>query len=132
MKKRIRYKTTIKRIPLRKTTKKYLKKLEKRETTKKFKQWSIDVKKRDKNKCVICGRTEFLHTHHIIPRENKIFRFDINNGITLCAKHHKFSFEISPHKNPFIFFIWFNKHRIEQSSSLYSKYLEKEKNDNTK
>ena len=66
-------------------------------------KWMDAVKQRDGNKCVKCGSTEKLESHHIKPfmkviEENNIqsrddARFckelwDISNGITLCEKCH--------------------------------------------
>ena len=102
----------------KKITKKELKKLEKREMNKKDKEWREIVKKRDNSKCVICGRTDIIHCHHIIPREDKRFRWNINNGLCLCPKNHKYSYEISPHKNAFAFFIWMIENRLEQFNKL--------------
>lgn len=47
-----------------------------------------EVKQRDEYKCKICGGTEELEVHHIIP----LSRGGTNkktNLITLCIKHHK-------------------------------------------
>jgi len=107
----------------KKITKKKLEKLEKRKIKKQFKEWSEQVKQRDGYKCVICGRTEFLHTHHIIPRQNKFFRFDIDNGLTLCAKHHKYNYEISAHKNPLVFVLWLLEKRRTQLMQLLEKFI---------
>ncbi|MEK6879863.1 MAG: HNH endonuclease [Nanoarchaeota archaeon] len=98
----------------RKITKKYLKKIEKRDSKKKFKEWSMKVRERDEYKCVICKTDKFIHAHHIIPKEIKEFRFNINNGVSLCAKHHKYSFQISAHKNPVMFIFWLQNNRGEQ------------------
>ena len=98
----------------KKITKKLLKKLEKRERNKKDKEWRLAVKKRDNSQCIVCKRTDYINCHHIIPRENKTFRWNIDNGISLCPSHHKFSIELSPHKNPVAFFSWFQKNRKEQ------------------
>lgn len=76
--------------------------------------FALDVKERDNFECVICHSKDRLNCHHIIPRENRLFRHNINNGITLCILHHKFSLEISPHKNAFAFFQWLIKNRIQQ------------------
>lgn len=75
----------------------------KRIQNKKDKEWREAVKARDK-KCVICGQVKMLNAHHIIPKQIKEFRHDIRNGVSLCPKHHRFSFELSAHQNPLIFF----------------------------
>jgi len=96
--------------------------LERRLNKRKLKEWSIAVRNRDENKCVICNSTEFLNAHHIFPKEAKRYRdlrFDINNGITLCSRHHKYSYDNSPHKNPLVFIVWLIKNRKEQLTKLY-------------
>jgi 5-methylcytosine-specific restriction endonuclease McrA len=105
-------------MELKKQTKKELKKIEKREIKKKDLEWRDKVKKRDNYQCAICSRKEFLDCHHILPREIKSYRWTLENGILLCKKHHRFSREISPHSNSFIFFIWFIKNRKEQYKKL--------------
>lgn len=77
-------------------------------------QWAIDIKNRDCWACVICGSEFKPNAHHIIPRENKEYRHDLDNGITLCTKHHKFSRIISAHNNPMAFFLWLQKYRYSQ------------------
>ena len=94
------------------------KKLLKRQTNKSFKLWAQQVKERDGFKCVVCGNTKSPNAHHIIPREIKELRFDINNGISLCPLHHQFGLQISAHRNPFMFFIWLMKNRKEQFNYL--------------
>jgi predicted restriction endonuclease len=98
------------------------------------KAWADAVKNRDGNKCVYCGTLkgqEYLDKNgikkkarieaaHIIPREIAFFRHNIDNGIALCTRHHKWSYEFSMHKNPFVFFVWFMRYRREQ----YLKLLE--------
>jgi|SRR3990167_3365042 len=91
---------------------------------KKLKEWSKLVRQRDNNKCVICQTTKYIHTHHLFPKEAKMYhylRFDIDNGITLCARHHKYSYQISPHKNPMIFVGWLIHNRNEQIDKLWEK-----------
>lgn len=66
-------------------------------------KWMDSVKERDGYKCVGCGSTEKLESHHkrlfsellqeqqITNREearNCKELWDINNGVTLCQKHH--------------------------------------------
>ncbi len=62
-------------------------------------------------KCDLCGSTEYCQAHHLIPREMTSHRHEIINGILLCASHHKYSFEISPHKAPVAFFKWLMQNR---------------------
>lgn len=89
--------------------------------TKEDKQWAKAVKERDRHKCVICGSTERLNSHHIIVRENHKTKFDLKNGITLCSKHHLFCRKISAHNNPIGFFVWLEKNRPYQFSYLKDK-----------
>lgn len=105
----------------KKITKKMIRKLEKRNVKKQFKLWSDKVKKRDGYKCVVCGADKFIHTHHLLPREIKEFRFDIDNGITLCAKHHKYDINISAHRNSLNFIDFLLKNNCEQIENLLKK-----------
>ena len=112
----------------KKLTKKQLQKLERLKIKKALREWSIAVRNRDNNKCVICKTDKFLHAHHILPKEAKIFHFlrlDINNGISLCARHHKYSYEISPHKNPFLFMFWLINNKTKQVLYLNDKLKQK-------
>jgi len=87
----------------------------------KDKLWAIKVKEMAGGKCAICGKTEYLNAHHIIPREVADSRWEPLNGIALCPLHHKFSREISAHKNPLAFFAWMTEHRETQLKLLLSK-----------
>ena len=93
---------------------------------KKVKEWSIKVKERDGNICVItnCGITKMLNAHHIIVKEIKELKFDVTNGISLCPKHHQFSRELSAHSNSFAFFVWLKENRPEQYEYLRQKLRE--------
>ena len=53
--------------------------------------WSDDVRRRDGNRCVLCGSAENLNAHHIKPVAlYPECKDDLDNGITLCRKcHHK-------------------------------------------
>lgn len=73
--------------------------------------------------CMICGRTDNLNAHHIIPREYRPTRHDARNAITLCILHHKFSLEISPHKNAFVFFLWYQKNFPDDWNYLKAKLM---------
>ena len=59
----------------------------------KVRTWSNLVKERDGYRCTECHTVPDnpvnLHSHHIIPwKLDKSKRFDVNNGITLCASCH--------------------------------------------
>jgi len=107
----------------KKVTKASIKRLQKRENNKNVKLWKTAVKDRDKHACVICGSAKLVNAHHIIPYQILEFRCDIDNGICLCPKHHKFSFKFSAHKNSFAFLIWFCYNRIEQYNRLFDKWV---------
>lgn len=89
--------------------------------TKEDKEWAKAVKDRDEWKCVICGSKERLNAHHIIVRENHETKLDIQNGITICPKHHFFCRQISAHNNPLGFFMWLENNRPEQLAYLKTK-----------
>lgn len=53
-------------------------------------KWGKDVKSRDKYTCQKCNSKNNLEAHHIVSwSHNKEFRYDINNGITICEHCHK-------------------------------------------
>jgi hypothetical protein len=55
-----------------------------------YQVWRKGVLEKDFYTCQMCGNSENLHAHHIIPFAKDIDkRFDIDNGITLCEKCHK-------------------------------------------
>ena len=85
-----------------------------------FAEWAKLVKARDKC-CIICDSTERLNAHHIIPRSNKQFALDLDNGLTCCVLHHKFSYDISAHKNPFVFYRWIEENKPELLKNLKEK-----------
>lgn len=88
------------------------------------KEWKIAVHNKWGGKCAICKSDKYVQAHHLIPREMLSHRHIIDNGILLCAKHHKYSFELSAHKAPIAFTQWLiNNHPdiwnwlLEQSPS---------------
>ena len=95
-------------------------KLERKELKARDKEWSKKV--REIGYCLHCGRTENLNACHIIPREIRAFRHDLENGICLCAKCHKFSYQFSNHKNSFAFLLWFKEKFPEQFNNLKIKW----------
>jgi predicted restriction endonuclease len=88
------------------------------------KNWAKSVKERDGFKCVICGDTERLNAHHLIVRENHETKYDVENGLSLCPKHHFFSRKVSAHNNPLGLFVWLEVNRPYQLDYVRSKMKE--------
>jgi len=84
------------------------------------KEWADKIKERDKS-CIICGSKKRLNAHHLIPREVKEFRYDLDNGVALCPKHHKYSYKISAHKNSIAFIKWMKINRPKQLKKVFKK-----------
>jgi 5-methylcytosine-specific restriction endonuclease McrA len=68
------------------------------------------VRARD-GKCIKCGATDHIQCCHILPREERAFRWHLENAITLCPSCHKWSRDCSFHKNPARFFTWLAVHQ---------------------
>ncbi len=65
---------------------------EKRRDTAKQAAWRVKVYERDGFSCQCCSdaRGGNLHAHHIEPHaRNKVARWDVENGITLCSPCHR-------------------------------------------
>jgi hypothetical protein len=120
----------------KKITKKELKRLGDLEIKKNDKLWATTIKAQWNNKCLKCGAIKGdtyldkkglkkvirIEAAHIIPREIRAFRWDLDNGIPLCSKHHKWSFKWSAHLNPFAFFNWFIDTHFDQYLRLSAKW----------
>lgn len=120
---------------IKKITKKQLEKEEKKRLNKLWKEVRQQCIDRDGG-CVICGAkkgdtyinkkgkivTVYPTAHHLIPREIEEMFYDIDNLITLCPTHHKYSLEISPHRNPLVFFVWLQLNRNTQLQTVMKKY----------
>lgn len=92
---------------MRKPTKKSIKK-------KLLAAWSLAVKERDGFKCVVCGATEHLNSHHIYNKTKyPEYSLNLDNGITLCPTHHVFGKEAAE-TNAFFITYWLWRHRFEQ------------------
>ena len=80
-----------------------------------LKLWSKKVRDRDGFKCQVCGRTDITNAHHILCKEcYPEFKFEIDNGITLCPYHHKFG-KLSAHRNQ----LWFSEWLKENFNDLW-------------
>lgn len=109
-----------------KLTKKKLRQLERKDERRKDREWVEAVRKKWDYKCAYCGCKEKPNAHHIIPRENRNFRWDVMNGILLCSKHHRFSRQFSAHQNPLIFTFWLINHFPNIVMYLENKWRENE------
>jgi len=91
-------------------------------------EWMNAVRERDNYTCQICGKdcSKKAHSHHIIPRQIKETRYDINNGITLCFHHHKVG-SYSPHQNALWFAEWLRLNKREQYEYIMNKLHELKK-----
>jgi len=57
-----------------------------------LRRWSLLVRLRDDFTCYVCGEKNKrgVHAHHIYPKAIYPERaYNLENGITVCAKHHK-------------------------------------------
>lgn len=77
------------------------------------KAWREVVKRR------ACGLCEYCcgpgsNAHHIVGRRNKSTRWEIANGVYLCAKHHIFDSIFSAHQTPTLFSEWIIGQRGEE------------------
>jgi len=85
------------------------------------KLWSLCI--RECRRCEMCGATnKKLEAHHLIRRDAKKYRHDLDNGICLCVTCHMGAFGqengdnelISAHGTPWAFEAWMNLHRPKQ------------------
>lgn len=106
---------------LKKTqTKKYLIKQARKELKLKDTAWSLEIRK---DPCLICSTTINLHAHHLIPREIKETRHLYQNGVSLCVTHHKYSYEVSAHKNSAMFLLVLRQKNAAQYNWLIDTLL---------
>lgn len=71
--------------------------------------WSHAVRDKWANKCAVCGKRR-VEAHHLVPRQHYRTRYQLNNGIALCAHHHKFDPHLSPHLHAAAWMLWLRKH----------------------
>ncbi len=87
--------------------------------------WKLKVKQRDKYFCQVCNKKVLgrnCHAHHILPRGMKGMRWDVNNGITLCFRHHKVG-NLSAHMNAIWFAYWLKTHKEAQFKYCINKLV---------
>jgi 5-methylcytosine-specific restriction endonuclease McrA len=87
--------------------------------------WKQRVKERDNFICQICNMKivgKNCHAHHILPRQIRTCRWDIDNGITLCYRCHKVG-SYSSHMNAIWFAFWLKKNKIKQFEYIVNKLV---------
>ena len=98
--------------------------------------WSKKVRERDGNKCFLCGSTERLNAHHLLPKKMwSKEKLDPRVGITLCCKCHSFG-KFSVHRGAGDVLLM-EKLRQEQPEQYYyllayvrsEKFLEQQKDE---
>jgi len=75
--------------------------------------WRDAIHVRADRKCEYCGKESHINAHHIFSRSNFSVRWDVDNGIALCAGHHVFG-NFSAHKSPVEFVEWLKEKRGER------------------
>jgi len=80
------------------------------------KLWGKRIHERDQS-CVVCG-SEPAQAHHIIGRKNYRLRWELDNGVLLCPKHHTFDTKFSAHQTPTLFGEWFEENYPERHQFL--------------
>jgi hypothetical protein len=72
--------------------------------------WSCVVKASAGWHCEYCGKTTSLQSHHIFSRSDRSVRWNIDNGVCLCASHHTLGNK-SFHKAPADMIEWIKEKR---------------------
>ncbi len=86
------------------------------------KKWSLII--RSKGYCEVCKtNVKQLHPHHITGRRNLDTRWDIRNGVCLCASHHTLGTK-SAHQSPLWFHEWLLKNKPDVIDYLNEKRKE--------
>lgn len=92
--------------------------------TKALSLWSRLVRERD-GKCIICGANTTVDAHHLLSKEYFAqFATDINNGVSLCKRCHKYS-ATAAHKNQFYFVEMINQKSHDQYIWVMSRIYDK-------
>ena len=77
---------------------------------------------RQKGYCECCGsKNKQLNAHHIFTRSRKATRWEISNGICLCAGCHTLSSKLSAHKTPYEFNKWLEEKKGKKWIDLLCK-----------
>lgn len=78
-------------------------------------EWRKKILAKFNNKCVVCRGTNRLTAHHIITAWQEDYRYDLTNGIALCARHHSnFGQCLSPHNENALLFALFLEENFKE------------------
>ena len=80
--------------------------------------WSRAVRDDWANRCAVCGKGK-VEAHHLVPRQFEATRYNLLNGVALCASCHKFNPDISPHLNASGWMDW-----LRSEHSILAKWYE--------
>lgn len=64
--------------------------------------WRDIIISRAKKKCEFCGSSKHVQAHHIVPRSFYATRWNIENGVALCRRHHLYF----AHRDVIAFYDW--------------------------
>jgi len=84
--------------------------------------WSFAVKERDNFTCryTNCSNKN-VDSHHIIKRQFRTLRWDLDNGLTLCKSHHYFS-NNAAHVDELGFMEWMKENNINFANLWKRRY----------
>jgi len=91
--------------------------------------WTTLVKLEHNNQCPICVslnlplEDSMLNAHHLISRRVFKYRWEKDNGILICPKHHEFDLYLSAHTAPWAFDEWVKNNMPEK----YNKWVSNRK-----
>ncbi len=80
--------------------------------------WARAVKADWNHRCAACGAGK-CDAHHLIPRQHQETRYVLQNGIALCATHHQFDPDLSPHQNAPGFVLWLETQHPELAEWVF-------------
>lgn len=66
--------------------------------------WALVIK--TGGRCEHCGKKTYLNAHHLFSRSCRVLRWEVDNGMCLCASCHSLSSIFSAHKSPLEFTFW--------------------------
>ena len=72
--------------------------------------WSYAIREDWAWECAVCGDTFNLQAHHLIEKSRcNALRYEMRNGICLCATHHTYDSVCSPHAGPIGFTLFLQR-----------------------